>query len=100
MAADSANYHEPINELSDETRDRHRALTSLIEEFEAIDWYQQRIDACKDEELKNILRHNMNEEREHASMMLEWLRRKDSTLSDKLKQYLFTEKSIVEIEED
>jgi len=63
-------YHEPIEELSDKTRDMHRAITSLMEELEAVDWYNQRVDACKDEELKAILIHNRDEEKEHAAMFL------------------------------
>jgi uncharacterized protein len=87
-------YHEPIEELSPETRDMHRAITSLMEELEAIDWYHQRVDACQDPELKAILAHNRDEEKEHAAMVLEWIRRQDATLSKELKDYLFTEKSI------
>jgi len=85
-------YHEPINELSDETRDMHRAITSLMEELEAVDWYNQRVDACKDKELKAILAHNRDEEKEHAAMLLEWIRRKDTTFSKELKHFLFTKK--------
>ena len=87
-------YHEPIDELSGETRDMHRAITSLMEELEAIDWYHQRVDACQDPELKAILAHNRDEEKEHAAMVLEWIRRQDPTFSKELKDYLFTEKSI------
>lgn len=87
-------YHEPINELSDKTRDMHRAITSLMEELEAVDWYNQRVDACKDEELKAILEHNRDEEKEHAAMVLEWIRRQDPTFDGELKDYLFTEKPI------
>ncbi len=87
-------YHEPIEELSPETRDMHRAITSLMEELEAIDWYNQRVDACQDSELKAILAHNRDEEKEHAAMVLEWIRREDPTFSKELKDYLFTEKSI------
>ena len=87
-------YHEPINELSENTKDMHRALTSLMEELEAVDWYNQRIDACKDDELKAILAHNRDEEKEHAAMVLEWIRRRDSVLDDELKDYLFTDKPI------
>jgi uncharacterized protein len=93
-------YHEPIDELSDETRDMHRAITSLMEELEAIDWYNQRVDACTDEALKAILIHNRDEEKEHAAMVLEWIRRRDPTFSKELKDYLFTSKSIVEQEEE
>jgi len=90
----SVGYHEPIEELSAETRDMHRAIVSLMEELEAVDWYNQRADACKDTELKAILEHNRDEEKEHASMMLEWIRRKDPRFSKELKDYLFTEKPI------
>ena len=77
----SVGYHEPIDELSDETRDMHRAIVSLMEELEAVDWYNQRADACKDADLKAILEHNRDEEKEHASMVLEWIRRKDPRFS-------------------
>lgn len=87
-------YHEPIAELTDETRDMHRAITSLMEELEAVDWYNQRVDACKDPELKKILAHNRDEEKEHAAMVLEWIRRRDSKLDEELKDYLFTEGEI------
>ena len=90
----SVGYHEPISELSDETRDMHRAIVSLMEELEAIDWYDQRIDAATDDTLKAILRHNRDEEKEHAAMVLEWIRRKDPTFSKEMKDYLFTEKPI------
>ena len=90
----SVGYHEPIEELSDQTRDMHRAIVSLMEELEAVDWYNQRADACKDKDLKAILAHNRDEEKEHASMVLEWIRRKDPTFSKQLKEYLFTRKSI------
>ena len=90
----SAGYHEPIEELSDETRDMHRAIVALMEELEAVDWYNQRADACKDTELKAILEHNRDEEKEHASMVLEWIRRKDPRFSQQLKDYLFTKKPI------
>jgi ferritin-like protein len=87
-------YHEPIDELSDETRDMHRAIVSLMEELEAVDWYQQRVDACKDAELRAILAHNRDEEKEHAAMVLEWIRRRDPKFNDQLRDYLFTEKPI------
>src|SRR4051812_46460992 len=93
----SVGYHE--EDLSDETRDMHRAITSLMEELEAVDWYNQRVDACKDQELKAILVHNRDEEKEHAAMVLEWIRRKDGVFSKELKEYLFTSESIVRIEE-
>ncbi len=75
--ANSAGYHEPFEHLSPKTRDLHRALTSLQEELEAVDWYQQRIDVIEDAELKSILEHNRDEEKEHAVMLLEWIRRND-----------------------
>lgn len=87
-------YHEPIEELSPETRDMHRAITSLMEELEAIDWYHQRVDACQDPELKAILAHNRDEEKEHAAMVLEWIRRKDPRFEKELKDYLFTDQPI------
>ena len=82
-------YHEPIEELSTETRDMHRAITSLMEELEAVDWYNQRVDACNDYELKAILAHNRDEEKEHAAMVLEWIRRQDEAFDHELKDYLF-----------
>lgn len=87
-------YHEPIDELSNETRDMHRAITSLMEELEAVDWYNQRVDACKDNDLKAILAHNRDEEKEHAAMVLEWIRRKDPKFDKYLKEFLFTDKAI------
>jgi ferritin-like protein len=96
----SVGFHEPINELTDETRDLHRAISSLMEELEAVDWYNQRMDACKDPELRAILKHNRDEEKEHAAMVLEWIRRKDSFFSKQLKEYLFTETSIAQKEKD
>ena len=86
----SVGYHEPIEELSDETRDMHRAIVSLMEELEAVDWYNQRADACKDPELRAILAHNRDEEKEHAAMVLEWIRRHDPVLSKEMKEYLFS----------
>ena len=90
----SVGYHEPIEELSDETRDMHRAIVSLMEELEAVDWYNQRAAVCKDLELRAILVHNRDEEKEHAAMVLEWIRRKDPKFSGELKDYVFTEKPI------
>ena len=90
----SVGYHEIVSELSSETRDMHRAIVSLMEELEAVDWYNQRADACQDQELKAILMHNRDEEKEHASMVLEWIRRNDHAFSRELKDYLFTEKPI------
>lgn len=93
-------YHEISEKLSKKTRELHRALNSLIEELEAVDWYQQRVDATEDEELKAILAHNRDEEKEHASMLIEWLRRNDTGFAKELKDYLFTEEKITEIEEE
>ena len=87
-------YHELIEDLSDETRDMHRALVSLGEELEAVDWYRQRADACGDAELEAILLHNMREEMEHAAMVLEWIRRRDPRFDKELKDYIFTDKPI------
>lgn len=87
-------YHEPINELSGATRDMHRAISSLMEELEAVDWYNQRVDACKDEELKRILAHNRDEEIEHAAMVLEWIRRNNPVMDKQLEKFLFTHKPI------
>lgn len=86
--------HEPAGQLSPQTIDMHRAIVSLIEELEAVDWYQQRVDACRDPELKAILAHNRDEEKEHAAMVLEWIRRNDPRFSKELKDYLFTEKPL------
>ena len=87
-------YHEPIHELSGETREMHRAITSLMEELEAVDWYNQRVNACQNRELKAILAHNRDEEKEHAAMLLEWIRRHDPVFDEQLKDYLFTDKTI------
>ncbi|NCF24862.1 MAG: ferritin [Gammaproteobacteria bacterium] len=87
-------YHEPVGELSDETRDMHRAIISLMEELEAVDWYNQRVDACKDKELAAILAHNRDEEKEHAAMVLEWIRRRDASFNKELEDYLFTTEEI------
>lgn len=87
-------YQEANSELSNEVRDMHRAIESLKEELEAVDWYNQRVDVCQDKELRAVLAHNRDEEKEHASMILEWIRRQDPTFSKELKDYLFTEKSL------
>src|SRR5678815_3873605 len=98
MAGPSAQFHEDTNILKPETRDRHRAIASVMEELEAVDWYDQRIDATGDEELRAILRHNRDEEKEHAAMVLEWLRRHDPSLDQQLRTYLFAAKPVLEIE--
>lgn len=82
-------YHEPIEKLSVATQDMHRAIVSLMEELEAVDWYNQRVDACTDAELKSILAHNRDEEKEHAVMVLEWIRRHDAALDHELRDTLF-----------
>ncbi len=89
-----SNYHEPAEELSKETRDFSRALNSLKEEIEAVDWYQQRVDVTSDEQLKAILEHNRDEEIEHACMALEWLRRNMPGWEDELRENLFKEGNI------
>jgi hypothetical protein len=91
-------YHE--TELSEQARDFHRAITSLIEELEAIDWYNQRIDVTRNQQLAAILEHNRNEEVEHAAMALEWLRRTLPVFDDELRTYLFTSGPIDRIEEE
>ncbi len=91
--------HEREEKLTAETVDAHRAILSLMEEFEAVDWYHQRADACDDAELRGILLHNMHEEMEHASMILEWLRRRTPRLDEILKTYLFTQGDVTRLEE-
>ncbi len=86
-----SNYHEPVNELSSEARNFSRALNSLKEEIEAIDWYHQRVIASDDPELKEIMAHNRDEEIEHACMALEWLRRNMPGWDEELRTYLFKE---------
>lgn len=91
-------YHESPNELSEGTREYIRALNSLKEEIEAVDWYQQRLDATNDQQLKKILEHNRDEEMEHACMVLEWLRRNMDGWDAQLRQYLFTSNEITNVE--
>ncbi|HEY6643178.1 ferritin-like domain-containing protein [Povalibacter sp.] len=98
MGANSAGLHEDVEKLHPQTIDRHRAVASLMEELEAIDWYDQRIDAADDLELKGLLAHNRDEEKEHAAMVLEWLRRHDGKLDQHLRTYLFTNKPLLQIE--
>ncbi|MGD9536418.1 MAG: encapsulin-associated ferritin-like protein [Alphaproteobacteria bacterium] len=99
MTDSSEQLHEERGKLRPETLDRHRAIVSLREELEAVDWYDQRVDVAGDTELRGILAHNRDEEKEHASMLLEWLRRHDPVLNEMLKTYLFAEGAILEIEE-
>jgi ferritin-like protein len=91
-------FHEPAESLSDEVKDYHRALVSLGEEIEAIDWYNQRHHACTDPTLAAVLAHNRDEEIEHAAMALEWLRRQSPVWDRQLRTYLFTEGPITEVE--
>jgi ferritin-like protein len=99
VASSSQGFHEDAQRLREDTQDRHRATASLMEELEAIDWYDQRVDATGDESLADVLRHNRDEEKEHAAMTLEWLRRRDPELDHALRTYLFTDGPITEIEE-
>ncbi len=96
----SVGFHEAEENLSPQTKNLHRAIVSLMEELEAVDWYQQRVDAATDAELKRILMHNRNEEIEHACMVLEWLRRQDPVFDEQLRKYLFEEGDIVHKEEN
>jgi len=96
----SESLHEPAEKLSPATIDRHRATVSLMEGLEAVDWYDQRIDAATDETLKEVLRHNRDEEKEHAAMVLEWLRRQDPVLDEQLRTYLFKDGDIMAAEAD
>jgi uncharacterized protein len=91
-------YHESADLLPEATKDFHRAIESLIEELEAVDWYQQRADATKEETLRAVLLHNRNEEVEHAMMTLEWLRRRDAKIDETARMFLFAEGEITEIE--
>lgn len=98
MGASSAGFHEDADKLSAKTQDMHRAIVSLMEELEAVDWYQQRVDAATDDELRAILAHNRDEEIEHAAMVLEWLRRRNAKFDEELGTYLNTTGSILEVE--
>ena len=98
MAQSSATLHEDPAKLGSDTIDQHRAIVSLMEELEVVDWYDQRAKATEDADLRAILVHNRDEEKEHAAMVLEWLRRHDAALSDHLRTYVFTEGPITEIE--
>jgi len=93
-----SDYHEAPDAISSKTKNLTRALHSLIEEVEAVDWYQQRVDVTDDEKLRAILAHNRDEEIEHAAMVLEWLRRNMPGWDEELRTYLFTEKDITELE--
>ncbi len=94
----SENLHEPADELSDETKNFHRAIVSLMEELEAVDWYNQRAEACTDDELRSVLTHNKNEEIEHAMMVLEWIRRNNPVFEKNIKTYIGSVGAITEVE--
>lgn len=96
MTASSSGLHEP--DLPRDVVDRHRAIVSIMEELEAVDWYDQRAAATTDPELAAVLAHNRDEEKEHAAMTLEWLRRHDPVLDRMLRTYLFTDLPVVEVE--
>ncbi len=91
-------HNEAGKGLREETRDMHRAIISLTEELEAVDWYNQRVDVCKNEELRAILAHNRDEEKEHAAMLLEWIRRNDPSFDKELRDYVFSEAPITDVE--
>jgi ferritin-like protein len=97
-AMSSESYHEPIELLSEPTKNMHRALVSLREELEAVDWYQQRAEACSDSDLAGVLTHNKNEEIEHAMMTLEWIRRHSPAFDENLKTYLNSSGPITDVE--
>lgn len=90
----SEGFHEPLDKLSAQTMDMHRAIMSLMEELEAVDWYNQRVDAATDPDLKRILEHNRDEEKEHAAMVLEWIRRRDPKMDKELRDVLFKDGDI------
>lgn len=94
----SEGYHEPIELLGADVVDRHRAIVSIMEELEAVDWYDQRVAATSDAELAEVLAHNRDEEKEHAAMTIEWLRRRDAVFDRELRTYLFTDGPITEVE--
>src|SRR5262245_44970508 len=98
MASSSATLHEDEGKLDPKTIDQHRAFVSLQEELEAADWYNQRVEGASDPALAAILAHNRDEEKEHAAMVLEWLRRSDPKLDEHLRTYLFTEGDLLGIE--
>jgi ferritin-like protein len=96
----SETLHENADKLGDDVIDHHRAIVSLMEELEAVDWYNQRAKATKNPELRAILEHNRDEEKEHAAMALEWIRRNDPKMHDHLSTYLFTEGPLTAIEKE
>ena len=90
-------FHEPLELLDEATLDYHRAMQSLTEELEAIDWYDQRAKATNDESLAAVLIHNRDDEKEHAAMALEWLRRRDAELDAQLRKFLFSSEPVTEV---
>src|ERR1700753_4199484 len=96
MSSDT--YHEALELLSDDTKNMHRAIVSLMEELEGIDWYQQRAEACTDAELKGVLLHNKNEEIEHAMMVLEWIRRRQPNFNENIGTYINSSGAILDVE--
>jgi ferritin-like protein len=100
MSDSSATYHEPVKRLKADTMEMHRALASLREELEAVDWYRQRADACCNEKLRAVLLHNMREEIEHTCMLLEWLRRNDTDFNENMASYLFSKDTDIVIVEE
>ena len=95
----SETLHEDPSKLSPATVDMHRAIVSLMEELEAVDWYNQRQEAAADPELKEILAHNRDEEKEHAMMVLEWIRRRDAKFDDMIGTYINSSGNIIQVEE-
>ena len=94
----SESYHEATELLSEAARDQHRAIVSLREELDAVDWYAQRAEATTNEELRAILLHNRREEIEHAMMVLEWIRRSDATFAENIQTYIGSSGPITELE--
>ena len=93
-----SDYHEPAELISEKDKNITRALNSLKEEIEAVNWYNQRVAATKDPELSKVMAHNRDEEIEHACMTIEWLRRNMDVWDDELSTYLFTEGDITDLE--
>jgi len=96
--ATSAQWHEAYEKMSEETLNFSRAIKSLQEELEAVDWYHQRAQATGDQQLRRLLEHNRDEEIEHAIMALEYLRRMNAVFDRTMRTYLFTRGDITEIE--
>jgi len=94
----SETYHEPLELLSEETKNLHRAIVSLCEELEAVDWYHQRAEACSDPELRAAITHNENEEVEHAMMNLEWIRRNSAVFGANVSKYIGSTGPITAVE--